>query len=350
MRALVALLLLVSGAASAEARPVVAVLAQNDGTETTDFLVPYAVVAGADVADVVAVATAPGRVALWPALAIDVDTTTAAFDRAHPDGATVVVVPAMHDAANPTTRAWLRSQAERGATIVAICDGALVLAGTGLLDGRRATGHFHSASQRRRDFPAVQWVDDTRWVHDGAVVTTSGVSASLPAALYVVELLAGPERARAAARAQGLVAFDARHDSDAFVIGAAEYWLGARNLLFGWPRDVWAVELRDGMDEIGLAFAADMASRTWFSSALAVAPTPAVTTRHGLRVLADATPAALPARAIPIRIGTDVGEGARAADDVLALLATRYGPTVSAFVATQLEYAPARELSSPAAR
>jgi putative intracellular protease/amidase len=349
MRAL--LLLLVATCTAVHARPTVAVLAQNDGTEITDFLVPYAVVANAGVADVVAVATAPGRVELWPALAIEVDTTTAAFDRAHPDGATVVVVPAMHDAANATTRAWLRSQAERGAVIVAICDGALVLAGTGLLDGRRATGHFYSATQRRRDFPAVHWVDDTRWVHDGPFVTSSGVSASLPAALYVVELLGGPERARETARALGLAGFDARHDSDAFAIGAAEYWLVARNLVFGWPRDVWAVELRDGMDEIGLAFAADMVSRTWFSHARSVAPTPAITTRHGVRVLADATPGALPARAIPVRIGADVGEGARAADDVLALLATRYGPTVSAFVATQLEYAPAgADLSSPAAR
>lgn len=341
MRALV-LLVFLATSATALARPVVAVLAQNDGTEITDFLVPYAVVAGAGVADVVAVATSPGRVDLWPALRLDVETTTASFDRAHPDGAAVVVVPAMHDAANPTSRAWLRAQAARGATIVAICDGALVLAGTGLLDGHRATGHFHSAAQRRRDFPAVRWVDDTRWVHDGAFVTSSGVSASLPAALYVVELLGGSERARAAATAIGLARFDATHDSDAFRIGAAEYWLGARNLLFGWPRDVWAVELRDGMDEIALAFAVDMTSRTWFSSAQAVSTAPSVTTRHGLRLRADVAPAALPARAIPLRIGTDVGEGARAPDDVLALLATRYGPTVSAFVATQLEYAATR--------
>jgi transcriptional regulator GlxA family with amidase domain len=228
-----------------------------------------------------------------------------------------------------------------------------------LLDGRRATGHFYSAAQRRRDFPAVRWVDDTRWVHDGPFVTSSGVSASLPASLYVVELLGGAAQARSSARDQGLDGFDASHDSDAFRIGAAEYWLGARNLLFGWPRDVWAVELRDGMDEVALAFAVDMLSRTYFSYAQAVAPTPFVTTRHGLRVLADAAPDALPRRALPVRIGTDVGDGARAPADVLALLQTRYGPDVAGFVATQLEYprdgggadvaAPTR-VSSPGAR
>jgi transcriptional regulator GlxA family with amidase domain len=331
MRAIVLGLLV--AATCAHARPVVAVLAQNDGTEITDFLVPYAVVAASGAADVVAVATSTGPVALWPALRLDVETTLDAFDHAHPDGADVVVVPAMHDSANPTTRAWLRAQAAHGATLVAVCDGALVLAGTGLLDGRRATGHFYSAPQRRRDFPAVHWVDDTRWVQDGRFVTTSGVSASLPASLHVVALLAGPERANAAAQAQGVARIDATHDSDAFHIGAREYWLGARNFVFGWPRDVWAIALRDGMDEIPLAFAADMLSRTYFSSALAVSPSPSITTRHGLRILADA--AAPPAGSIPVR---DVGAGARAPDDLLALLTSRYGPETASFVATQLEY------------
>ncbi len=343
MRTILAILLM---AATASARPTIAVLAQNDGTEITDFLVPFGVIASAGTADVIAVATAGGPVTMWPGLTIVADTTTDAFDRTHPGGADVVVVPAMHDAGNEVTRRWLRTQAERGAVIVSICDGALVLAGTGLLDGRRATGHFYSATQRRREFPAVHWVGDTRWVHDGPFVTTSGVSASLPAAVYVTELLAGATRAQEVAAAQGVGVVDATHDSDGFRIGTAEYWLGARNLLFGWPRDVYAVELRDGMDEVALAFATDMLSRTYFSHAVTVAPTETITTRHGLRVRRDVAPDAVPSRAIPVRIGgTDgvvVREGAHAPDDVLAVLTARYGPDVAAFVATQLEYPTAR--------
>ncbi|HEV7734720.1 MAG TPA: DJ-1/PfpI family protein [Candidatus Binatia bacterium] len=340
MRTILALLLV---AATASARPTVAVVAQNDGTEITDFLVPYGVIASAGTVDVVAVATADGPVAMWPGLTIEADTTIDAFDRTHPDGADVVVVPAMHDAGNEVTRRWLRTQAARGATIVSICDGALVVAGTGLLDGRRATGHFYSATQRQRDFPAVHWVNDTRWVHDGPFVSTSGVSASLPAAVYVTGLVAGATRAQEVARAQGLAVVDATHDSNAFRIGTAEYWLGARNLLFGWPRDVYAVELRDGMDEVALAFTVDMLSRTYFSHAIAVAPTATITTRHGLRVRRDVAPDAVPVRAIAV--GTDgivVRDGARAPDDVLAVLTTRYGPDVAGFVATQLEYPTSR--------
>jgi len=70
---------------------------------------------------------------------------------------------------------------------VSICDGSLVVAGTGLLDGRRAIGHFASADKRREQFPAVHWVANTRFVHDGQFISSSGVSASLPTAIYLVE-------------------------------------------------------------------------------------------------------------------------------------------------------------------
>jgi len=336
----------VLAATTAQARqPIVAVLAQNSGTEITDFLVPYGVIAASGAADVQAVSTEDGTVKLWPGLMMLADTTIEKFDAVHPEGADFVIVPAFHDSSYGVTRDWLRAQAAKGATLVSICDGALALAGTGLLDGHSATGHFYSAEQRRRAFPNVHWVTNTRFVHDGKFISSSGVSASLPTALYIVELLAGRTRALEVAQAQGVPDYSATHDSDAFHVGTAEYWIGARNFLFGWPRDVYAVELVPDVDEVALGFAFDMLSRTYYSHALAVAPAVETTTRHGLRVLRAATPDEVAARAIPVRIGAAAGgggltvaAGARAADDVLAYLTARYGRPVSAFVAMQLEY------------
>jgi transcriptional regulator GlxA family with amidase domain len=336
-------------AASAVARPVVAVLAQNTGTEITDFLVPYGVIASAGTAEVIAVSTEAGAVELFPGpllpgLSIAPVSTIEAFDREHPEGAAFVIVPAFRDSQLEMTRVWLRAQADKGATLVSICDGALVLAGTGLLDGHRATGHFASADQRRKAFPNVHWVANTRFVHDGRFISSAGVSASLPAALYVVELLAGRARAVEVGQAHGLSGYDATHDSDAFRFGVHEYWITAKNLLFGWPRDVYALELVPGVDEVGLAFTFDMLSRTFFSEVLPVGATREITTRHGLRVLRSAATAG--DRAVSVRIGgparshegLTVGEGARAVDDVLTYLTKRYGKPLSTFVATQLEY------------
>jgi transcriptional regulator GlxA family with amidase domain len=338
---------LLSSATAAKARPLVAVLAQNDGTEVTDFLVPYGVIASAGVADVIAVSAEEGPVELWPGLRLVADTTIARFDQTHPDGADFVIVPAFHDSENQATRSWLRAQASKGGTLASICDGALALAGTGLLDGRRATGHFYSADQRRRDFPNVNWVANTRFVHDGKFISSSGVSASLPTALYVVEMLAGRDRALAVARARGLSDYGAEHDSDAFRVGLREYWIGAKAMLFGWPRDVYAIELEHGVDEVGLAFAVDMLSRTYRSKAIAAAPSEEVTTRNGLRVLRETSPAELPPRVVRVRIGgpasdgaLSIGEGGQAPRDVLAHLTRRHGEELSAFVAMQLEYPP----------
>ncbi len=68
-------------------RPVIAVLALNEGTETTDFLLPHAVLQRAGVADVQAVAPRRGRVFLYPALQVEVAQDLASFDRAYPSGA-----------------------------------------------------------------------------------------------------------------------------------------------------------------------------------------------------------------------------------------------------------------------
>jgi putative intracellular protease/amidase len=121
------------------ARPLVAVIGINDATETTDYLMPTGIMRRADVADVMMLATRQGPVRLYPALVVEPDATIAAFDAAHPDGADYVIVPAMGRDDDPAALAWLRSQEEKGATIIGICAGAKVVAAAGLLDGKRAT-------------------------------------------------------------------------------------------------------------------------------------------------------------------------------------------------------------------
>src|SRR5687767_8484507 len=104
-------------------RPVIAVVAQNDGTETTDFIVPYAVLAQSDAADVLAVAPEARPIRLTPALTIAPQETTSAFDARYPDGADYVIVPKIEEAADPAVVTWIQAQHARGATIVGICSG-----------------------------------------------------------------------------------------------------------------------------------------------------------------------------------------------------------------------------------
>ena len=70
------------------ARPLVAIVADNAGTETTDFIVPYAMLKASGVVDVVAVSADEGEVELMPALRMLADTTFDRFDAATAAGPT----------------------------------------------------------------------------------------------------------------------------------------------------------------------------------------------------------------------------------------------------------------------
>ena len=84
--------------------------------------------------------------------------------------------------------------ATNAAFVLTICTGSLLLAKTGLLKGRQATTNKRLFSFTRR-FPGVNWVKKSRWVTDGAISTSSGVSAGMDMALSFVANRLGYERA-----------------------------------------------------------------------------------------------------------------------------------------------------------
>lgn len=88
---------------------------------------------------------------------------------------------------------WLTARARSAELVTSVCTGAALLARAGVLDGRRATSNKRAFQWVTDQGPAVTWVRQARWVDDGNVVTSSGVSAGIDMALYVVERLAGAD-------------------------------------------------------------------------------------------------------------------------------------------------------------
>ena len=95
-------------------RPLIAIIGINDATETTDYLMPYGILRRADVADVVALATEPGPVTLYPALKVEPQATVADFDARHPEGADYVIVPAMSRDDDPAALQWIEEPGGQG--------------------------------------------------------------------------------------------------------------------------------------------------------------------------------------------------------------------------------------------
>ncbi len=331
------------------AQPVVAVAGANAGTELSDYVVPYAILAQSGAAEVLAVATTEGPLQLRPNLRIAPHATLATFDQRFPDGADYVIVPALANADDPALVAWIRAQAAKGATIVSICDGALVAARAGVFKGRRATGHWATHAQRARDFPDTRWLTNVRYVADGKAVSSAGISAAIPTSLALVQAIAGRPRADALAAAIGASGWSDQHDSTQFSLSAGMLVTYARNKLFSAP-DALGIPLVAGIDELGLALATDAIARTRRAKAYAVAETALpVRSRNGLDILPEpaATLAPLTLRTMPL--ATLTGDGAPL-DSILARLEQRYGRASAKLAADEMEYPMPPAAVSPALR
>lgn len=318
-------------------RPLIAIIGLNDATETTDYIMTAGILRRADIADVVMLATGPGPVQLYPALKAEPDATIAEFDAAHPEGADYVIVPAMSRDDDPAALAWIRRQAEQGATIIGVCAGAKVVAAAGLLEGKRATTHWYYRPRMLKLSPTTQYVPDRRMVSDGKVITTTGISASMPMMLTLIEAIAGRAKAEEVAHGLGVEAWSARHASDAFRITRAFASTVLVNRLAFWRIESFGIRLEPGMDEVSLALVADAWSRTYRSSASTFAATPEpVETRSGLRIIPDEA-AGQWANDRMVSAFPD-SPPAVALDQTLAAIAARYGSRTTDVVAMQLEY------------
>ncbi|MBF6238796.1 DJ-1/PfpI family protein [Nocardia otitidiscaviarum] len=80
--------------------------------------------------------------------------------------------------------------------ITSVCTGSLVLAAAGLLHGRPATTHWLSLDVLAQLDPTIDVRRDERFVDDGDIITAAGVSAGIDMALYLVQRLAGKDRAQ----------------------------------------------------------------------------------------------------------------------------------------------------------
>ncbi len=318
-------------------RPLIAIIGINNATETTDYLMPYGVLKRAEIADVVTLATRPEPITLFPALKVEPQATIAAFDARHPDGADYVIVPAMSRDDDPEALQWIRSQSGKGAIIIGVCAGAKVVGDAGLLHDRRATTHWYSIKELRGKHPTMRYARDRRLVVDRGVATTTGISASMPMSLTLIEAIAGRDKARAVGRDIGLAEWDARHDSDAFTFTRPFALTAIGNTAAFWAHERLGIELKEGVDEVSLALVADAWSRTYRSQAVTFASAAgALQSGNGIRILPDEVAANWPADQLLPEIGDR--KPAEALDDTLRAIAARYGTRTTDFVAMQLEY------------
>jgi transcriptional regulator GlxA family with amidase domain len=110
----------------------------------------------------------------------------------------VVLVPGgmgtRREAENEELLGWLRSVSQQASWTTSVCTGSLLLHASGVAEGRRLATHwgFEDALEQR----GATVVRDARWVRDGTIVSSQGVSAGIDMALWLIGQLYSPAHAR----------------------------------------------------------------------------------------------------------------------------------------------------------
>jgi transcriptional regulator GlxA family with amidase domain len=201
-----------SGTSGTSAKTLRVLILAFDGVEALDFAGPFEVFT---TASRVAQRMQPGSAAMFdvasvaqagqgqPVQARAGLQLLANHTLANSPQADVLVVPGgVVDAAlaSPDTLRWIAAQAAKAEVTASVCTGAFLLAASGVVTEDAVTTHWEDIADLRAQFPALDVRDDVRWVDNGRIVSSAGISAGIDMSLHLVARLAGPELAERTAR------------------------------------------------------------------------------------------------------------------------------------------------------
>ena len=173
--------------AQASARKTVGILI-FDGVQIIDYTGPYEIFQGAGF-DVFTVAETKEPISTVAGMTVVPKYAFA--DAPRPD---VLVVPGGGVAGalgSAATLTWVKDTTAKTQHTMSVCNGAFILAKAGLLDGLTATTTHGNVPKLRATYPRIKVVDDQRYVDNGKIITTGGLTAGIDGALHVVSLMMG---------------------------------------------------------------------------------------------------------------------------------------------------------------
>ncbi|PYT35166.1 MAG: hypothetical protein DMF52_11045 [Acidobacteria bacterium] len=178
-----------------------------DGVQIIDFTGPYEVL-GQGGFEVFTVAETKATVTTSMGMKVVPEHTFS--DAPKPD---VLVIPGGNvdgPRKSAATLKWVKELSATAERTMSVCNGAFILASAGLLDGLRATTFYRMIDDLKTEAPKTRVVSDQRFVDNGRIITTAGLSSGIDGALHVLSEMLGKGRAQAVALS---MEYDWRPDS-----------------------------------------------------------------------------------------------------------------------------------------
>ena len=95
---------------------------------------------------------------------------------------------------------WIKEQQLKVKMLASVCTGALLLAEAGILDGKKATTHWMDLDRLENEYPKVEVIRNVKFVDEGDVLTSAGISAGINMSFYIVKKILGADVAISTAR------------------------------------------------------------------------------------------------------------------------------------------------------
>jgi len=112
----------------------------------------------------------------------------------------IVIVPGgkgaeVYEINNQNVITWIKNQSLKTEIMASVCTGALLLAKAGLLDDKSATTHWMDVDRLQAEFPLVTVKRGEKFVDEGRVITSGGISAGINMSFHLLSRLYGKEAA-----------------------------------------------------------------------------------------------------------------------------------------------------------
>ncbi len=269
-------------------RPLAVVLAGDGYTEATDLLAPYELLARSGAYQVYILARERKPLALFPGrLDILPHLTFQDWEELVEREPDLIVLPYMQggdETAHGELETWLRRRWTASNTLVTICGGSWVAAAAGVLEGREATSHRNVLRLVEDGHPEVAWTSGVRYVDDGNLISSAGITSGIDAVLHFLAREHGESTARRVAREVGYPHLDYLEDP-AFDLPRGTSPTRLLNMAFSSGPRVGLL-LTDGASELHLAALTDTYPRSFISQLLPMAVERRyIETRHGLHLV-----------------------------------------------------------------
>lgn len=120
----------------------------------------------------------------------------------HPNIDVLIVVGGVHEKElqKPNVLKWVKEQSKKVKLIASVCTGAFLLAEAKILSNQKVTTHWEDIASLQTNYPTLNVLENQRWVEDGNIITSAGISAGIDMSLYLVSKILSHDIATSTAK------------------------------------------------------------------------------------------------------------------------------------------------------